>query len=101
MDVADKDGSGDINLVEFKTLMAGMIKERPVKDELTKVFRIYDDDDNGFIEFVNLRNVADTLAEEAETPMRPIDDEDVRNMILIADRKGRGVVDMEDFMHLM
>ena len=66
------------------------------------MFRIYDDDDNGFIEFDNLRNVADALAEEAEQgPTTPIDDEDVRNMILIADRKGKGVVDMEDFLFVM
>ena len=66
------------------------------------MFRIYDDDDNGFIEFDNLRNVADTLAAEAEGgPTAPIGDEDVRNMILIADRKGKGVVDMEDFLFVM
>ena len=29
-----------------------------------KVFRIYDDDDNGWIEYENLRNVADTLYKE-------------------------------------
>lgn len=81
--------------------MADMIKQRPIKDELTKVFRIYDDDDNGFIDFENLRNVADNLAEEEENRAGPIDDEDVRNMILIADRKGKGVVDMEDFLYVM
>ena len=59
MEKADRDGSGSIEIDEFKELMAGMIKERSIKDELTKVFRIYDDDDNGFIEFANLRTVAD------------------------------------------
>ena len=29
-----------------------------------KVFRIYDDDDNGWIEYENLRNVADALYKE-------------------------------------
>ena len=31
----------------------------------------------------------------------PIDDIDVRNMIEIADRKSKGVVDIEDFMYVM
>ena len=31
----------------------------------------------------------------------PIDDIDVRNMIEIADRKNKGVVDIEDFMYVM
>ena len=61
MEIADKDGSGSIEIDEFKELMAGMIKERQVKDELTKVFRIYDDDDNGWIDFDNLRSVAAAL----------------------------------------
>ena len=66
------------------------------------MFRIYDDDDNGFIEFNNLRHVADTLADEAEDgPTNPIDDDSVRNMILIADRKGKGVVDLDDFLFVM
>ena len=102
MENADKDGSGDIDLQEFKVLMADMMKKRPIKDELKKVFRIYDDDDNGFIEFDNLRTVADTLAEEAEDgPTVPIDDDSVRNMILVADRKGKGVVDLDDFLYVM
>ena len=31
----------------------------------------------------------------------PIDDIDVKHMIEIADRKNKGVVDMEDFMYVM
>ena len=99
MEKADRDGSGSIEIDEFKELMAGMIKDRKVTDELKKVFRIYDDDDNGFIEFANLRNVADAVA--IEEGKEPIPDEDVRNMIEIADRKNRGTVDEEDFLHVM
>ena len=64
MDKADKDGSGDISPDEFLQHMASMIQKREVKDELVKVFRIYDDDDNGWIEYENLRKVADALYKE-------------------------------------
>ena len=99
MEVADRDGSGQIDIDEFKGLMASMIKDRQVKDELRKVFRIYDDDDNGWIEYANLRTVADALAQEEKK--QPIPNEDVRNMIEIADRKKCGKVDLEDFLHIM
>ena len=49
MELADKDGSGTIEPEEFKRLMAGMIKNRPVDKELDKAFKMYDEDDSGFI----------------------------------------------------
>lgn len=56
---------------------------------------MYDDDDGGTIDFVNLRKVATELAYENIT------DEDCIKMIRIADRKGTGEVDIEDFMEVM
>ena len=100
MEKADRDGSGAIECGEFKELMAGMIKERQIKDDLAKVFRIYDEDDNGYIEVINLRNVADEKARNEKKT--PIPDIDVENMIKIADRKHHGTrVDLEDFLFLM
>ena len=60
-----------------------------------KAFRMYDDDDGGTIDFVNLRKVATELAYEN------ISDEDCIKMIKIADRKNRGEVDIDDFMSVM
>ena len=64
MDEADADGSGEIEIEEFISLMAGMIADTPVRAELAKAFGMYDDDESGFIEFINLREVADELAKE-------------------------------------
>ena len=57
MDQADKDGSGSIDILEFKSLMARFIsksKKRNMKDELFKAFKMYDDDDGGTIGLDNL-----------------------------------------------
>jgi len=60
-----------------------------------KAFRMYDDDDGGTIDFENLRKVATELAYENIT------DEDCIKMIKIADRGGRGEVNVHDFMDVM
>ena len=57
MDQADKDGSGSIDIKEFKQLMARFISKtnkRNMKDELFKAFKMYDDDDGGTIGLDNL-----------------------------------------------
>ena len=63
MKKVDKDGSGTIELVEFKRLMAERIGERNAEEEIKKAFRIYDDDDSGFITNENLQRVAKDLGE--------------------------------------
>ena len=75
MEKADKDGSGTIEINEFLALMAEKINQRDPKQEVYKAFRMYDDDDGGTIDFVNLRKVATELAYENIT------DEDCIKMI--------------------
>ena len=63
---------------------------------MRKVFRCYDNDDDGQISAKNLRECADVL------DMRSvITEERVDTMIEVGDRKGQGYVDIEDFMWLM
>lgn len=95
MEKADKDGSGSIEMEEFMSLMAEKINTRNPKEEVSKAFRMYDDDDGGTIDFINLRKVASELAFDNIT------DEDCIKMIKIADRKGLGEVDIDDFMAVM
>ena len=85
MEIYDTDGSGTIEIEEFIKMMAALIKERPVKHELTKAFKMYDDDDGGTIDFVNLKKVAEEMAKEAREPV--ITDSEVACMIRMADRK--------------
>ena len=43
----DKDGSGTIEEVEFICLMAEVLEKRDADEEMRKVFRCYDNDDDG------------------------------------------------------
>lgn len=61
---------------------------------MSKVFRIYDDDDNGSISAENLKRCAKDLNED-------VTDEEVAQMIKMGDKKGKGEVDHEDYLALM
>ena len=63
MELADKDGSGQIDQEEFKSLMARFYMKRNATEELKKAFRMYDDDDGGTIGFENLKKVSEELNE--------------------------------------
>ena len=43
----DKDGSGAIDQNEFTGLMAEILSKRNQEEEIRKVFRCYDNDDDG------------------------------------------------------
>jgi Ca2+-binding EF-hand superfamily protein len=94
MDKADKDGSGTIEIEEFVSLMAKFYVDRSRNDEIRKIFRNYDDDDNGMIEVANLRNAAVSLGIE-------VSEEELVSMIEVADPKKNGYVDLVDFLNLM
>ena len=64
MTKVDKDGSGAIDEIEFLALMAEQIESRNQEEELRKVFRIYDDDDNGMISEENIKRCARDLVED-------------------------------------
>ena len=50
----DKDGSGTVEFDEFISLMTEVLHKRDAKEELRKVFRCYDNDDDGKINVLNL-----------------------------------------------
>ena len=54
MNQVDKDGSGFIDQTEFMALMAQQIVSRNQEEEFRKIFRVYDDNDNGLIQTNNL-----------------------------------------------
>lgn len=94
MNKVDKDGSGNIDKTEFTALMAEQIEVRNQMDEMKKVFRIYDDDDNGEVGEDNLFRCAKDLGEE-------VTEEEVKIMIKLADKRELGSVNMDEFLILM
>lgn len=97
MTKVDKDGSGAIDQNEFLALMAEQIELRNQEEELRKVFRIYDDDDNMRITRTNLER----CAEELQTDVGVVTKEQIDQMIDMADTAKKGYVDVEDFISLM
>ena len=60
----------------------------------TQAFRLFDDDETGFITLKNLRRVAKEIGEN-------MTDEELQEMIEEADRDGDGQVSEEEFLRMM
>ena len=84
----------DISFGTFVRLVTPMILQRDEKDEILKVFELFDTDGSNTITFENLRRVADELGEDL-TP------EDLREMLEEADRDGDNEIDRDDFFRVM
>lgn len=96
MERIDKDGSGQLEKKEFIALMSEIMNKRNANEEMKKVFRFYDNDDDGGISIENIWQAADQLDMEDEC-----NESNVTAMIEMADRKKKGEVDEEDFLELM
>merc|ERR1712154_655692 len=53
----DKDDSGTIDFNEFLEMMTAKMSEKDSREEIRKAFRLFDDDETGFITLKNLRRV--------------------------------------------
>eukprot|EP00955_Chlamydomonas_euryale_P060389 357708-Chlamydomonas_euryale.AAC.6 len=86
----DKDGSGTIDFEEFLQMMTAKMGERDSREEIMKAFKLFDDDNTGFITLKNLKRVAKELGEN-------LTDEELQEMIDEADRNGDGHIDEDEF----
>lgn len=91
---ADKEGDGNIEFEDFLNLMTAKYAERDPKEEMLKAFKLFDEDETGKITFKNLKRVAKELGEN-------ITDEELQEMIEVADRDGDGEVNEEEFIRIM
>merc|ERR1719269_581133 len=57
----DNDGNGDIDFGEFLEMMTGKTGEKDSREDIEKVFKLFDDDNTGKISLRNLRRVAQEL----------------------------------------
>merc|ERR1712183_1122008 len=89
-----KDGSGTIDFNEFLEMMTTKMSEKDSREEILKAFRLFDDDETGFITLKNLRRVAKEIGEN-------MTDEELQEMIDEADRDGDGQVSEEEFLRIM
>merc|ERR1719262_741569 len=70
----DDDGSGEIGYPEFLRMMTHKILNKDPKDDMTKAFRLFDDDQTGFVSFKNLKRVA-------KETNQTLDEEEIQEML--------------------
>merc|ERR1712046_432750 len=68
--------------------------EKDSREDIEKVFKLFDDDGTSKISFKNLARVAEELGET-------IDDEELQDMINQADRDGDGQINVDEFYRIM
>ena len=90
----DKKKSGNMDFEQLLDIMMAIISEKDTIEDITKVFRLFDDDGTGNITLRNLRRVAKELGET-------MTDEELQEMIDRADSNGDSAVTMDDFYNIM
>mmetsp|Transcript_14046 Transcript_14046/g.12019 ORF Transcript_14046/g.12019 Transcript_14046/m.12019 type:complete len:175 (+) Transcript_14046:97-621(+) len=90
----DADGSGAIDFKEFLDMMTARMSDKDTREDIDKVFRLFDDEKSGSISIKNLRRVAQELGET-------MDDAELNEMIERADSNGDGLVTLDDFYNIM
>merc|ERR1711881_532415 len=81
----DNDGNGTIEFNEFLQMMTGKMGEKDSREDIEKVFKLFDDDSTNKISFRNLARVA----------------EELQDMINQADRDGDGEINLDEFYRIM
>jgi len=92
----DADQSGEIEFPEFLQMMTGKMQNNDSKEEVTKVYKMFDSEGKGVISFADLKRVAKELGES-------MTDEEIASMLEHANRSGKTGkgVSMDDFYRLM
>lgn len=90
----DRNRSGSIEFEEFLDMMTARMSDKDSRDDISKVFRLFDDDSSGVITLRNLRRVAKELGET-------MTDQELQEMLDRADTSGKSAVSMDDFYNIM
>ena len=90
----DKDGSGSIDFEEFLDMMTAKMSDKDSREDIMKVFNLFDDDQSGKISLRNLKRVAKELGET-------MTDAELLEMIERADNDQDGEINFEEFYAMM
>ena len=90
----DKDPETSLNFDEFCKIMAPRLKKADERDEVMKVFQIFDSDNQGFITIRELKRMAEDCGEM-------LSDQEMQEMIAEADKTGDGKITFDEFFKVM
>ena len=94
MQDVDKESSAIVPFDDFVEMATPKLQSRDTREEIMKVFALFDDDQTGAISFRNLKRVANELGEN-------LTDEELQEMIDEADRDGDGMINEDEFFRVM
>ena len=86
--------TGEISLESFLRLMESKLENIDYEDELREAFRVFDNNNSGYISSARLKHVMECLGED-------ITAKDAEDMIKEADVDKDGLVNFEDFVKMM
>ncbi|KAF4690969.1 hypothetical protein FOZ60_016445 [Perkinsus olseni] len=89
-----KHPSQTVTLDEFCDMMAPMMASKDSREEIMKIFKLFDEDNIGKITFRSLKRVSTELGEN-------IPDDELMEMIEEADRSGDGSISFDEFYRVM
>jgi len=89
-----KDPSQPIDFNDFQEMMRGRMPDKNSREEINKVFALFDEDETGKISFRNLKRISQELGES-------LTDDELQEMIEEADRDGDGLINPEEFYRVM
>lgn len=90
----DKQVTSQITHDEFVTIMSTRMGDRDSKEEILKVFKLFDEDNTGYITFRNLKRICQELGES-------LSEDEISEMIDEADRDNDGQISPEEFYRVM
>jgi len=89
-----KDPSQPIDFNDFQEMMRGRMPDKNSREEINKVFALFDEEEKGKISLRNLKRIAQELGES-------LTDDELQEMVEEADRDGDGLINPEDFYRVM
>jgi len=90
----DKLESPTVQFDEFVEMVTPKMTARDTREEIMKVFSLFDDDNTGTITFKNLQRVARELGEN-------LTDDELQEMVDEADRDGDNAINQDEFYRVM
>ena len=90
----DSDGSGAIDFDEFLDMMTARLTDKDSREEIDKIFNLFDSEKKGKLSVKDLKRMAKELGET-------MTDDELNELIERGDSDGDGLVTRDDFYNIM